>query len=62
MFQPQMPEQITPHTHFLATSGRAASGGTKKGGVRAAITPYSDVKYYTVQEIGAICQCEKKFI
>lgn len=50
------------HTHFLATSTGAASGVTRKDMVKAAIRPYSDVKYCTVQEIGAICQCEKKFI
>jgi hypothetical protein len=36
------------HTHFLATSTGAASGVTKKDMVKAAIRPYSDVKYRTV--------------
>jgi hypothetical protein len=45
------------YAHFLATSVGVASGVTKKDMVKAAIRPYSDVKCWTFQEIGAICQC-----
>jgi hypothetical protein len=58
MFQPQMP-YLTDHS---IPSNKRRGGSTEKEMVKAAIRPYSDVKYCTVQEIGAICQCEKKFI
>jgi hypothetical protein len=50
--------------HFIPSNKRRGrERGHKKGyPFKAAIRPYSDVKYCTVQEIGAICQCEKKFI
>ena len=43
-------------------SAGAASGGTKMDMVKAAISPYSDVKYCVGPRIGAICQCGEKFI
>lgn len=44
MFQPQMPEHGEQFAPFLARS--TASGGTKMDMAKAAIRPYSDVKYY----------------
>ena len=46
MFQPQMSEQITPFLEsWQQANAGAASGGTKKDMGKAAIRPYSDVKY-----------------
>ncbi len=43
MFQPQMPEHGEQITPFRAAGD--TSGGTKKDMVKAAIRPYSDVRY-----------------